>query len=112
MTVMFGPFEPFEPELGPPMPLCPVGPIGHNWILTIEEGQVQLDPDCERCRDEVLSPVGGEDIFMDIEVRGKLESHLETYGWETPEYDHWWKFQPESIKGLDHEQEKELDNGC
>lgn len=90
--IVMNPEEP-QPVYGPP---CP-GPLTHTWRLTVEEGQVGLNSGCEDCNDVVMGSVGGEDVFMRGEVVGTLESHLETYGWETPEYDHWWEFVPVSI---------------
>lgn len=82
-----------RPIYGPP---CP-GPLTHTWRLTVEEGQIALNSGCEECNDTVFGPVGGEDVFMQGEIVGTLASHLETYGWETPEYDHWWEFVPVSL---------------
>lgn len=84
-----------RPVFGPP---CP-GPTSHRWSLTIEEGQVTLLSGCDDCQDVVFGPANGEDVAMNVTVSGRLDSHLERYGWETPEYDHWWEFVPTQIDG-------------
>lgn len=87
--------DPADPLLAPvyDQPPCP-GPTFHEWSLTIEEGRMALSSGCQECDDVVLTPMGGEDVEMATVIKGRLTSHLETYGWETPEYDHWWEFVP------------------
>lgn len=91
-------WEEYKPQYGPPRPSCEIGPEGHEWRLTISEGQVDLISGCEQCYDAVFGYSGGEDVEMQVEVVGKMTSHLETYGWETPECDHWWVFEPSHIE--------------
>lgn len=74
-------------------PPCP-GVNTHPWRLWIEEGKMVLTSGCVECEEGVLGPVGGEDVHMYAPIVGRLESHLEVYGYETPEYDHWWEFIP------------------
>lgn len=97
MAIKFERMDPDDPSLQPKHgPPCP-GPNIHPWKLYIHEGRVSLNSGCADCEEAVMGPVGGEDVEMDIAVTGRLESHLETYGWETPEYDHWWEFIPTGI---------------
>lgn len=88
--------DPNDPILQPTDPPCG-DLLNHVWKLTVHEGRVSLDSGCEDCNDTVMSPVGGEDVAMDVAIVGTLTSHLEKYGWETPGYDHWWEFHPNAI---------------
>lgn len=78
-------------------PFCPGLHLGKTWTLTIEEGQMGLSSGCPDCDDAVMGPVGGEDVFMTGTIKGHLVGHLETYGWESPEYDYWWEFIPDEV---------------
>lgn len=76
-------------------PTCP-GPNTHTWCLTVYEGKASVSSGCSECDEVVMGPAGGEDLIMDIQVPGKLLSHLETYrGFDYVEYDHWWEFVPD-----------------
>ncbi len=89
--------EGFEPH--PPTPPCTSdGPKSHEWTLTVNEGAVHLSSDCESCNETVLGPCGGDDVMMDAAVICSMDDHTEVYGWETPEYDHWWVLTPVRIE--------------
>ena len=84
-----------RPLLGPD---CP-GIDTHPWRLSVQEGRVVLESGCESCDEAVMGPVGGEDVNMDINIVGRLKSHLEMYRTcDSTEYDHWWVFVPERIE--------------
>lgn len=96
-----------ESEAVPP---CPTGAFNHEWSFTLHEGKMILTSGCEQCDEEIVYPVGGEDFFMeDFKIICKVDSHLETYGYETPEYDHWWNVTPTKIVSLAKE---ELVDNC
>jgi hypothetical protein len=83
-----------RPDYGPH---CP-GIDTHPWRLSVYEGRVVLYSGCASCDDAVMGPVGGEDVNMDVEIVGRLSSHLETYRTvDSTEYDHWWVFVPTII---------------
>lgn len=88
--------DPNDPILQPAGPPC--GDFNdHTWKLSVYEGRVALDSGCTECNDVVMMPVGGEDVCMEVAITGKVIGHLEKYGWETPEYDHWWEFVPDNV---------------
>ncbi len=93
----------FAPEYGPPCPGLHLLKDTHQneWKLVIEEGQITLTSGCQDCDRVVWDPVGGEDLEMSIPIKGYLMSHVEVYGYETPEYNHWWEFIPEAIERAD-----------
>lgn len=79
-------------------PRCP-GIDTHPWRLSIYEGAMALTSGCAECDEAVLGPVGGEDVFMEVDIQGHLVSHLETYHTlNGTDYDHWWIFVPERIE--------------
>ena len=83
-----------RPDLGPH---CP-GIDTHPWRLSVYEGRAVLSSGCAECDDAVMSPMGGEDVNMDVGIVGRLHSHLETYRMaDSTEYDHWWIFEPTQI---------------
>lgn len=96
--IVFTEIDPDDPMLrpvyGPPCGAL----LDHTWKLTVHEGRVSLNSGCDECDHTVMDPVGGEDVAMEVAIVGTLKSHLETYGWETPEYDHWWEFVPGRVE--------------
>jgi len=96
--------DPDDPSLRPVYgPPCGVGPTGHRWNLAIEEGKVTLWTGCEECDAAVIDPVGGDDVWMDQAIGGRMEfvpdcSNLGGWhglrrcdcGWS-------WRFVPEQI---------------
>lgn len=84
------PSEPSEPEEP-----CEVGPLGHEWELSVCEGRIGLTSGCAWCDDVVLGPVGGEDVEMDTPIVCKLTSHVEHY--YGGDIDHWWELSPQRI---------------
>lgn len=89
-----------EPEHGPP---CGVGPAGHKWTLTIEQGQVLLGSGCDECDDAVLGPVGIEVLEM-RPLGGRLQFEQDhppggcPYLFDICDHDHWWTFVPGADK--------------
>lgn len=63
---------------------CSIEPEGHEWRLTIEQGDVTLTSGCTECDDLVLSPAGIDAIDLDVPVVGTLryeEDHPNRGGW-------------------------------
>jgi hypothetical protein len=90
-----------EPE---DRPMCPIGPQGHKWELSIEEGQVALCVvDRDRCvlyqgpsgNDYVdcegMIMVNGTEVFHMDPIPVTVTPHVETYGYYGDEVDFWWQ---------------------
>jgi hypothetical protein len=96
-------WEDMPPSQEPSLPECTVTPEGHDWRLTVSEGQIGLTSGCEQC-DDIATMVGGEDIYMAGTITGKMvwePDHPNLGGWHG--FDRcdcgWqWRFEPERIE--------------
>lgn len=79
--------EPLDPELGPPCPdFCEEGYESHTWRYEVDYDGSSLSTDeCPICNRGMQIGYMQEHLVGSFEVR--LHGELETYGWETREYD-------------------------
>jgi len=100
--ISFSEVTPSEYNLDP-APVCDVGWDGHQWILSVEEGQVSLSSGCDICDCSFDVSDACELLFLKGGILGQLKvvpEHPNLGGWHgTTRCDcgWWYEFIPEVI---------------